>query len=65
MEERIKQLEADGEIDPSCKTCKEIFYPYLAMWSSDSFCWPFAPRHKPSRRCESGKHSHCTCDVCF
>jgi hypothetical protein len=23
------------------------------------------PPHQPSRNCESGKHNHCTCDVCF
>jgi hypothetical protein len=23
------------------------------------------PPHDASSRCESGKHSHCTCDVCF
>jgi hypothetical protein len=23
------------------------------------------PPHDPSPRCESGKRSHCTCDVCF
>lgn len=24
-----------------------------------------APRHDPSPACESGKHPHCSCDVCF
>ena len=23
------------------------------------------PSHTASDRCESGKHPHCTCDVCF
>lgn len=23
------------------------------------------PSHTASERCESGKHSHCTCDACF
>jgi hypothetical protein len=23
------------------------------------------PSHTASERCESGKHPHCTCDVCF
>lgn len=23
------------------------------------------PYHDASHRCESGKHSHCTCDSCF
>ena len=25
----------------------------------------FHPSHDASLYCESGKHSHCTCDVCF
>jgi len=25
----------------------------------------FAPLHDAHPRCESGKHSHCTCDTCF
>ena len=23
------------------------------------------PSHTASERCESGKHPHCTCDVCY
>ena len=26
---------------------------------------PMMPFHDASARCESGKHSHCSCDVCF
>ena len=33
------------------------------------FCEKFKgqmhPSHDASDRCESGKHDHCTCDVCF
>ena len=25
----------------------------------------FHPSHDASSMCESGKHSHCTCDTCF
>ena len=25
----------------------------------------FAPPHDPSYGCESGKHTHCSCDTCF
>lgn len=25
----------------------------------------FFPRHEASRRCESGKRPHCSCDTCF
>ena len=24
-----------------------------------------APRHFASSRCESGRHNHCTCNICF
>jgi hypothetical protein len=26
---------------------------------------PMMPSHEASQYCESGKHPHCTCDVCF
>ena len=58
--ERIARLEKIGYLDPNCKSCQEIFYP--AYWKGMT---PFAPSHKPSDRCESGKRPHCTCDVCF
>lgn len=25
----------------------------------------FHPSHDASERCQSGKHSHCSCDTCF
>jgi hypothetical protein len=25
----------------------------------------YHPSHDASERCESGKHSHCSCDTCF
>ncbi len=61
IEERIKRLEQLEEINPYCKTCKKIFYP---EYEKGNFT-VFAPRHKPSPRCRSGKHPHCTCDTCF
>lgn len=36
-----------------CKTCDE--------WRDEKF----HPAHDASPRCQSGKHSHCTCDTCF
>ena len=61
--EKLLKLEEEGEIDRFCKTCQEIFIPQLKegnnIWSI------FAPRHKASSRCQSGKHPHCTCDTCF
>ena len=59
----IKSLESMGEIDPECKMCEEVYYPKLA--SGQLISDIFAPRHKPSDRCQSGKHPHCTCDTCF
>ena len=26
---------------------------------------PHHPYHDASARCESGRHNHCTCDLCF
>ena len=60
-EESIKRLEILGEIDPNCKTCKSIFYP---SYEKGIFT-VFAPRHKASKNCQSGKRPHCTCDCCF
>lgn len=62
-DEHIKKLEEAGELDPNCKGCQEIFYPKLRegkeLWEI------FAPKHKPSISCRSGKYPHCTCDTCF
>jgi hypothetical protein len=59
----ITQLEKMGEISSDCKMCVEIFYPQLL--SSKKLYEIFAPGHIASSRCKSGKHPHCTCDVCF
>ena len=64
--ELITKLEGDGELDPNCRMCKEIFYPYYENLKPDEFIVaPFAPRHKAMITCRSGKHPHCTCDTCF
>jgi hypothetical protein len=26
---------------------------------------PMMPHHEASKRCESGKRPHCTCDICY
>lgn len=66
-QEKIKELEASGDLDPNCKMCVKIFYPYYQLtWHPVKYnSPPFAPGHKASVRCESGKNSHCTCDTCF
>lgn len=61
IEDRIKHFEKIGMIDPDCKFCQKIFYPELQRGNPN----PFAPRHKASDRCRSGKYAHCTCDTCF
>lgn len=60
-EQFIARLEASGDLDPSCPSCQTHFYPRYRSGKRDVF----APRHKASARCESGKYPHCTCDTCF
>jgi hypothetical protein len=62
-EEYIKQMERDGELDPNCKTCVEVFYPKIKEGKRIGDV--FAPRHKALRSCRSGRYPHCTCDSCF
>ena len=59
----MRELERAEELDPSCKTCVEHFYP--AVRAGRNMYEVFAPRHKASPNCESGKHAHCSCDACF
>ena len=59
----ITQLEKSGDLSPDCKTCMEIFYPQILKGVKPYTI--FAPRHKASSHCQSGKHPHCTCDTCF
>lgn len=56
--EKIDWMEKNGFLDPNCKGCKER---YDAKDPSSVF----APSHKASPSCESGKRPHCTCDACF
>lgn len=56
----VAELVADGELDPKCPQCAEAISALEAGQP-----WPHGPRHKPSPRCQSGKHPHCTCDTCF
>jgi len=59
----ITQFEREKELDPNCKTCVEVFYAQLL--AGKNFSDIFAPRHKASDKCKSGKHTHCSCDTCF
>jgi len=59
----IKALEMKGLVEPDCAMCNEVFYPKLK--EGVKMMDIFAPRHKASENCKSGKHDHCTCDTCF
>ena len=58
--EQVARWEAEGRLDRSCAFCQREWYASPKMPED-----VFAPGHKPSPRCESGKHPHCTCDTCF
>ena len=58
-EQVIARLEASGDLDPECAFCQRI-YAYPGMPYD-----VFAPSHKASPRCESGRYPHCSCDRCF
>jgi len=59
--ERIATLERAGRLDPTCRGCDEHYRHYRAGHEDP----PFAPSHKASETCRSGKRPHCTCDTCF
>jgi hypothetical protein len=59
----IVSLETAGFISPDCRSCLQDFYPELVKGKKLGDI--FAPRHQASKRCESGKRAHCTCDTCF
>jgi hypothetical protein len=58
-EQAIARWEASGYLDPSCRGCEQFYLSPKKPFDV------FAPGHMASRSCESGKHPHCTCDVCF
>lgn len=44
---------------------RRIFVVGCSYCESDDCNFGFCPPHDASPRCESGKHNHCSCDVCF
>jgi len=58
---QVGRMEREGDLDPMCAMCRDEFYSRTDTMPCDVF----APRHKASSRCESGKRPHCTCDTCF
>lgn len=54
----IARMEAQGDLDPDCSGCRE-------RYAAEDPAMVFAPHHKASVSCQSGKHNHCTCDTCF
>ena len=57
--EIVAAMESDGDMVPGCHGCAERYA------AEDPQGGVFAPRHKASARCESGRRPHCTCDVCW
>jgi hypothetical protein len=51
-------MEQLGHIRADCQACAEFY-------KAENPLNVFAPRHRPSDRCESGMRAHCTCDTCF
>lgn len=58
----LARWEREGFAAPACEGCREV---YNAVAQGQHPSRVFAPRHKPSDRCESGKRPHCACDTCF
>lgn len=58
QEQMVERWEAEGWLDPKCEECREF---YTAAMPTRVF----APHHRASAACESGKRPHCTCDRCF
>ncbi len=55
----ILRWERAGLLDPNCPGCREFYEsPRLPIDV-------FAPSHKASGGCESGKRAHCTCPLCW
>lgn len=46
--------------EPTCATCQRYYAEHMKKGSA-----PFAPHHRASAGCESGKQPHCTCDRCW
>jgi len=57
--EQIQRWEDEGWLVPGCAGCQEYYN------STSRPVDVFAPGHKGSANCESGKRPHCTCDRCF
>ena len=58
----VKDWESRGWLVPGCGGCAEF---YDAAFRGKDPRDVFAPSHIASRRCESGRRPHCTCDTCF
>lgn len=58
MPTTLERLETNGSIVPDCGGCKP-------WYETDDPQYVFAPRHKASSGCESGRRPHCSCSTCF
>lgn len=59
----ILELMALGKYDPNCETCEKYALP--ALMAGKKIFNIFMPPHQAKLNCESGKHPHCSCDICF
>jgi hypothetical protein len=55
----IARWESQGWLVPGCPGCEER---YAAAAGPGSV---HGPNHTASRRCDSGKRPHCSCDACW
>lgn len=54
----VQNMENLNVIVRNCLGCK----PWYRADNPDHV---FAPRHNALPSCQSGRHPHCTCDICF
>jgi hypothetical protein len=64
-EQTKARLETLQVIAPNCAGCEDVYRALENRPGAFPLDLLNGPRHKPSDKCESGKHPHCTCDVCW
>jgi hypothetical protein len=56
-----RQAERQARVDKGLPAEPKSDCAYCRAHAGDNMM----PPHTPSIHCESGKHPHCTCDVCY
>ena len=54
----LDRAEQEGEIVADCPGCR-------AFYEAEDPREVCTPRHRASRRCQSGRRAHCSCETCF